>query len=353
MPRWKSQIKKELRKIEQFNREGKHYIIISEVNGMGDYLWTQSYFRLLKNSKEYGQHILVLLGRRRFEEMARKLSKNDVDIFLFFDNPSKPMDFELEPLKHIFADAFVNFRSTSPQYKKLVDAVHATRCFGNEITYGKRLFYRENRNIIFSQFYQVPDSFQHELDVVPYSSEDYLHDKYAVLVLSGYTAGSFTREQCRTIIEHIINRSGYRILILGEKKDRRLYDEIVACLSQEKQAMLINGCGAYHSWELPYIVSRAQMTVTPNTSIYHMALLTDSPVVVVTINELSSIDLGKPGTRVIMNAKLKKSYFEGTYLQYSDDTDAKIEKIDVGEIVDQIDSLYEELSENHGNEKNL
>ncbi len=91
-----------------------------------------------------------------------------------------------------------------------------------------------------------------------------------MLVLGGYSEGKLTIHQLKLIIDELLKKYNYRIMLLGMKKDSKTYKALATAGLKD---YLINGCNMFKTKELPYIVDKARLVITPNTSTLHMAIL--------------------------------------------------------------------------------
>ena len=293
---------------------GKKLIVINEASGLGDYLWVRSYFRIIKERSTDNR--IIFLGTRRWADFAQTLDKNKVDIFFFFQNPYHPRYWELCLLKLFTYDVFINFRKDKPLWEKLNNSIRANKIYPskppiNENTVGRGFYYPAHNDSIINQFLTLPPDFKHTLPVIhPASTKDIPHQPYILLALGGLTDGQFSLQQlivlCRALHECfqkpillLGTTLSYRLLypylkgsfllsaittffqticsylkkpisLFGITIDKPLYKQLAQHFSPN---ILLNGCNKFPTCALPYLVQQADFVVSPNTSVWHMAIL--------------------------------------------------------------------------------
>lgn len=261
-------------------------LVINEASGLGDYIWVRSYFELIKNDTTYKDYKIIFIGIKRWENFARTFDSKNVDLFLFLRSPAKiPLGFKLI-FKLFEFDIFLNFRAGYDIWNKLTSRVRAKIVLNEKINTDLTLFYSEKNNKTFSQLIPVPVDFEHTLPIKKINRK-ILSDPYSVIVLGGYTMGYFSPEQIASIAQRLSKYGN--ILLLGTRQDAHLYTNVEFSY-KENSSKLLNGTNFTES-ELPAVVNGAMYIITPNTSIYHMALLLKKTCLCVSLRETSSLDL--------------------------------------------------------------
>ena len=250
----------------------KKLILINEAGGLGDYLWVRSYFEVIKQSEKYKDYKLVFCGTKRWRDFALKYDSKNVDAWLFFNNPYNPKSLEYFCCFFVIFNIFVNFRLSQYQWAKFSNSVKAKKIFGDNNA--KQGFYIDRNNSIITQLLELPNNFKHSLPLLK-NTKIKLPEKYIVLVPSGYSMGELTKEQLNSISNSLYNKYKLPILFLGEKRNLHIYKELKSKLNCN--IPLINCCNKIKESELPSIINNATLIVTPNTSIYHIALLRNKP----------------------------------------------------------------------------
>ena len=255
-------------KILLYKIKKEKIIVINEAAGLGDYIWVRSYFKLIKNNEKYKDHKIFMLTTKRWTDFAKDFDSEYVDMFLPFKDPYAPKFAELLPLRLINADIFINFRANQNYWDKINNTVNAQIIIDNQNITNKEGFYSERYNAIISQLLPIPSDWHHSLNYKTKVKKDY--GDYILLVLSGYTEGKLTLHQLKIIINELLKKYNYPIMLLGQKKDSKTYNTLATA---GLKAHLINGCNKFKTYELPYIVDKAKLVITPNTSTLHMAIL--------------------------------------------------------------------------------
>lgn len=244
-------------------------IFVSDISGLGDYLYTRPYLSLIRQSPRYKNFKLVFCGNRRWEKFARGVDGFVVDAFLFIRHPGKVMWQEKLVLKMVRAEVALDLCGAGNLHCPS-RYVCARQTFTNEVAVGLPLFYSECRRRVFQQIVEVPENFQPTLDVVP-------HDRvpdgpYAVVVPSGFSSGFLSVTQLTGVIRFLIDDYGLTVVLTSINRDYLLVDDVMARLNgeQRRRVVLENRLQGH---ELPYLVQRAEIVVAPNTSVHHMALL--------------------------------------------------------------------------------
>lgn len=254
-------------KIIFFKCTNKKIIIINEAAGLGDYIWTRNYFRLLKIDPKYSMYKIVFLGTKRWAEFAKAYDSKYVDLFYFFKKPYSPTFLELIALRIFHFDIFINFRFNDDLWNKMIKTIRAQNIFNYEANGN---FVEESKNNFFKTITNISDDFQHELPIL-YIPKHLPEKPFIVYTPSGYSVGELNNNIGLSIIKYYCEKS-INVCILGTKSDINFFEYISKNIDANLQKYLYNACGKYKIYELPYIINESNFIVTPDTSILHFAI---------------------------------------------------------------------------------
>ena len=248
---------------------GARLLVINEAGGLGDYLWVRSYLKLIREQTDYK---IIFCVTERWKSFARVHDGKNIDILVSLKKPNKPHTFEKIIFNFFVAEVFIDIRVSSPvrkciRYKEKIESLDG---FGT--TY-------DTRGDLFKKIINIPKEFTHSIDCVPIKNPILLKP-YCILVPAGHFQGSFSEEQLLAIAKKLISH-GVFVLILGINRDKDKYSFVYKGLNETEKNKLIDGCDVYKDFELPTIINNALFIVTPNTSIYNMAIQLRKHIIVV------------------------------------------------------------------------
>lgn len=264
----------------------KTAVITTGSGGIGDYLWIRSYMPLLK---QYGYKV-ILIAITSSKVIVEAFDRNNYDIVRFFESCINPRRLESLPFRLFKSNVFLNFSRRSISVFVRSDKEYNDSSFDFANT-----FYQEINNAIFEQFQPLPIDFSHSIPVLPPTQETMLllNNKYVVLTEGGNTHGRFTDLQLQSII-HCLANLDYKILFNGN------YSRVIKIVSIQEQKSIING-GLFSFPQYTYAIKNAAFVVTVNTSIYHFAILLNTPIVIVTPYEPHTVLLNDPMQQYVFN----------------------------------------------------
>ena len=272
-PGYLRQFAKDLCKVLLAKLRGKALVVVTtESEGLGGYLWARGYYDLIREHYQ-GRCCIVLLGMANWEEFVRTVDEDQVDIFRPFESCDSHKLIERLFFKLFRADLYIDFRAIC-----IPHLVKARRRILGAGYKAENCFYREANNHTISQLLTLPEGFRHQLPLHPVEA-DWMGEPFVVLVEGGFTQGKLTDEQLLAVGEHLIEK-GYRIFFNGDKRRLPLKG-------------VIDGY-QYPLHQYATIISRCAFMVTPNTLLYHYAVQLSKPCIVLSANELLTLDQQKP-----------------------------------------------------------
>ena len=259
---------KNLVSLFSYKLRGSKILIIQAAAGLGDYLWIRNYLPLIKADPQYKDYKLILCCTERWLDFAKEMDEKYIDIFLPFKSPYNPKYREKFPLLYIKFDILINFH-TYYVWKNLNESIKSKRTFLIDIVPPDimKMFYDTRNNVFMSNIVQLPQNFQHTLPVKKICDRP----KVVTLALRGYSQGKLSMEQVEFIIKKLSSEFSHDILLLGEKSDFPTYEEMLS-RSPSLSKRLICGCGNFSQTELIDVIENSFFVITPDTSIFHMAL---------------------------------------------------------------------------------
>ena len=308
----------------------KTAVITTGSGGIGDYLWIRSYLPLLK---QYGYKV-ILIAITSSKVIVEAFDRKNYDIVRFFESCINPRRLESLPFRLFKSNVFLNFSRRSISVFVRSDIEYNDSSFDFENT-----FYREINNAIFEQFQPPPIDFSHSIPVLspPQETMLLLNDKYVVLTEGGNTHGRFTDLQLQSII-HCLTNLDYKILFNGN------YSRVIKIVSIQEQKSIING-GLFSFPQYTYVIKNAAFVVTVNTSIYHFAILLNTPIVIVTPYEPHTVLLNDPMQQYVFNDR--ESPTDNPSLRTNEEKNALLVNTDPEEIVMAIKRMQAQIEENH------
>ena len=145
-----------------------------------------------------------------------------------------------------------------------------------------------------------------------------------MITLGGYAHGSFTKEQIIAMVEIISKNTSFKILLLGENKDKDLFDDVMNTISPELKKDIINGISKFKIWELPSVISECEFVICPNTSVYHISLLLQKPCVCASANDVRTLDFAVAKNEYVLDDYSIEYLKSDTDSQYSPNNTTRI-----------------------------
>lgn len=289
-----------------YKLQGKKLILINSAAGLGDYLWIRNYFELIKNSKEYRNSAIILLATERWMSFAKELDKQNIDLFINFHNPHRPLFTESFLLRAFKFDIFLTFFPKMHCYQGINSFVTADKHIDAETFLEESFankFYESRHNLIVSQLVDVPNDFKHTLPIVTEGRKP--NGSYAVLVPEGFAMGELSVEQLSLIVDKLDSDYEMSVILLGLKRHEKMFSKLKKIVKNNQR--LLNGCGKYKEIDLLEIIDGASLVITPNTSIYHMALQLNKKTICLTKNAPMALDFeAKDIKYIVTEGELKE-----------------------------------------------
>lgn len=303
--------------------KGKRTVVLTtESEGLGGYLWLRSYYHPIR---EYfgGNVCIVLLGMAHWESFVLSVDRNNIDVFRPFESCDTPRKIERVFFYLFKTDYFIDVRAI--RIGSLGRSKH--RILGRGMK-TEQCFYEEANNRVLRQLIPLPDDFEHKVPILPLNDAR-LERPYAVLVEGGHTQGKLSDRQLSAVAQHLLAQ-GLNIFFNGD------IERLRKLLPTEDR--LIDGYSIPLS-NYGYIIQRCSIVVTPNTLIYHYAVQTKCPCVVLSANEYLTIKRNQPRQIALYNPELESMIAIGKEQEYLPLPSVHISQFDAERIIRAIDQL--------------
>lgn len=321
-------------------------VLTTESGGLGDYIWFRNYYDAIREYYKPTQCRIIVIGMCQWTDFVnaidRKPNKNHLDIFRAFETPDNPLKIETFFFRLFKADVYIDFRE-----RYLRNLVKTKKYYSGRGYRETKQFYETANNYVINEWFPLPKSFKHELPLVPIAAEKRrtaLENPYVVVVEKGNTQGSLSDEQTTLIVQTILSQ-GYNVFYNGNR------NSLINSLTKKgivfSQSNIIDGY-TYPLVEYFTIISQCVYVVTVNTLIYHLAIQSNKPLVVISANEYESIDLKANDQIVVFNKELMEAYKEGSLNCYKANEAIKLKDIDCKCIEAAINQINEQIIPNVG-----
>lgn len=321
-------------------------VLTTESGGLGDYIWFRNYYDAIREYYKPTQCRIIVIGMCQWTDFVnaidRKPNKNHLDIYRAFETPDNPLKIEAFFFRLFKADVYIDFRE-----RYLRNLVKTKKYYSGRGYRETKQFYETANNIVINEWFPLPKSFKHELPLVPIAAEKRrtaLENPYVVVVEKGNTQGSLSDKQTTLIVQTILSQ-GYNVFYNGNR------NSLINSLTKKgivfSQSNIIDGY-TYPLVEYFTIISQCVYVVTVNTLIYHLAIQSNKPLVVISANEYESIDLKATNQIVVFNKELMEAYKEGSLYCYKANEEIKLKDIDCKCIEAAINQIYEQIIPNVG-----
>lgn len=245
----------------------KKIILIQVGGGLGDYIQARGYFRAVKEYHKNAVLCAILLQRN--ENFALYYDSKYVDCFFIFVSPMFPRKKELAVLKMFKYDVFIDFFSHIQAFSELVSNIRANKVYKKEDN--EEIFIKDGYKKIMSNIIDIKD-FKPNFDKIIKSKN--LKDKdYILLVPKAYSAGSLSFEQVLSLVKYFASIKEEVMLLSADNEKPNIFELVHEKLNNEERKFLINGINTFETYELPDVVNNSKLVITPNTSIFHFALM--------------------------------------------------------------------------------
>lgn len=325
----------------------QHIVVLTtESGGLGDYIWFRNYYNAIREHYNPAQCRIIVIGMCQWIDFVnaidRKPNKNHIDIYRAFETPDNPLKIEAYFFRLFKADVYIDFRE-----RYLRNLVKTRKYYSGKGYRETKQFYETANNNVINKWFPLPQSFKHKPPLIPIADEKRrtaLEKPYVVVAEKGNTQGSLSDEQT-TLIVQLVLLQGYNVFYNGNRN--RLIDCLIKKGIVFSQSNIIDGY-IYPLTEYFTIISQCVYIVTVNTLIYHLAIQSDKPIVVISANEYESIDLNANNQIVIFNKELMEAYEEGSLDCYKVNEAIGLKDIDCKYIEAAINQLNEQIIQNVG-----
>lgn len=295
----------------KFKLLGKKMIMLGVASGFGDYLWCRNLMYWIRKDIKYKNHAIILITTRRWSDFVNHEDKNIFDIEISIKDPAK-VSRSMKNFLHLFhVDTYVQIQ----HWKDINDNI-VTKKYLKRPEYPPKTFIYKYILDYFSKQLKICTDKQVLIPLKLYPTTISGGGQYVVITLGGYAHGSFTKEQIIAMVEIISKNTSFKILLLGENKDKDLFDDVMNTISPELKKDIINGISKFKIWELPSVISECEFVICPNTSVYHIALLLQKPCVCASANDIRTLDFAAKQNEYVLDDYSIEYLNSKTDLQY-------------------------------------
>ena len=283
---------------------GKKTLVLLKLDAIGDYLIFRNFIASFKKSDRFKDHTITLIGNSIWRDLAIYLDGNIVDNFIWV-NVSDRNNYEkrnrilemvaaLEP-----KDVLINCQYSRNYLSDLISFVVKARtkiAFKGD-TYNNRYINLANywyHSLIELKSYQVHEFFKNrdfasqvigsEIDLsLPHirlsdaQKELPEYVNYAVIAPgAGHIKRQAGKDQWIYVSAELVNR-GYTLCFAGTAQETALAQEIISGLPHGASAIDLTGKTAFP--ELISLVNNSELVMCNDSSIYHMAVGLNKPVI--------------------------------------------------------------------------
>lgn len=154
-------------------------------------------------------------------------------------------------------------------FSQLVSNIRANKVYKKECS--EEIYIEDKYKKIMSNIIDIKD-FKPNFNKIIKSKN--LKDKdYILLVPKAYTAGSLSFEQVLSLVKYFASIKEEVMLLSVDNEKPNIFELVYEKLNNEERKFLINGINAFETYEIPDVVNNSKLVITPNTSIFHFALM--------------------------------------------------------------------------------
>ncbi|WP_378411068.1 glycosyltransferase family 9 protein [Rhodocytophaga aerolata] len=357
------------RKIEK----GKNLLIV-RLDGIGDYILFRNFIEEIR--KNFPQYHITLLCRGMYKDLAQALDSQYIDEFIWFDRMfffgnfrclyatikqirKKHYELVFSPRytrrKHDVGDFFVKMSSATEKIGiSGISIDYAQKFAKHHYKYYTRIveveekplfeFYR-NKEFFEKAFHKPLSISNPHIDVSSVSYSERLPDNFVILFPGASAAfRQWPTDKFATLATYIQTRYDLWILIAGSKADYFLAEKIIHHL--KKVDTVINLCGKTTLIEFAYVLSKAKLLISNETSAPHIAAAVHTPTIC--ISNGNHLGRFNPYPAQIFKEHItiyppqiarSKATFDDLVSQYHDGSSLDINSISPADIIPSIDLL--------------
>ncbi len=357
------------RKIEK----GKNLLIV-RLDGIGDYILFRNFIEEIR--KNFPQYHITLLCKGMYKELAQALDSQFVDEFIWFDRMFYFGNFKClyATIKHlrkkhyevVFSPRYTRRKhDVGDFFVKMSSATEKIGISGISIDYAHKFskyHYKYYTKIVevdkkpLFEFYRNKEFFEKALqrqltisnphiDVSSVSYSEPLPSKFIVLFPgASATFRQWPTDKFATLADYIQNRYDLWIVIAGSKSDYYLAEKIIQHL--KKVDTVINLCGKTSLIEFAYVLSKANLLISNETSAPHIAAAVHTPTIC--ISNGNHLGRFNPYPAQIFKEHItiyppqitsSTAEFDDLISQYHDGSNLDINSITPADIIPSIDAL--------------
>ena len=303
----------------KFKLLGKKVIMLGVASGFGDYLWSRNLMYWIRKDIKYKNYAIILITTRRWSDFVNHEDKNIFDIEISIKDPAK-VSRSMKNFLHLFhVDTYVQIQ----HWKDINDNI-VTKKYLKKPEYPPKTFIYKYILDYFSKQLKISTDKQLLIPLKLYPTTISGGGQYVVITLGGYAHGSFKKEQIIAMVEIICKKTQFKVLLLGENKDKYLFDEVMNKLDPRLKEYIIDGVSKFKIWELPSIVQKSEFVICPNTSVYHICLLLQKPCVCASANDVRTLDFAVAKNEYVLDDYSIEYLKSDTDSQYSPNNTIRI-----------------------------
>jgi ADP-heptose:LPS heptosyltransferase len=291
------------------NRTKERALLIVRLDAIGDYILFRNYLKVLRESTLFQYHHITLCGNEQWKDLAETLDGSYVDTFvwirldLFWNNlryrvaklrllNTHGYDIVLNPVysrKALYEDAIVRVVSANEKIGMSGDALHnpvwqkkiADRWYTKLIVLNPSTHFEVCRTKEFFEkiLHEMMPTSRSHFDTRFLPSRKDIHEPYAVICPGGSAhSHQWNIVNFLKVAEYIFSAYHMTSVFVGaasEQLEQKVLNEI------EQLSYIKNLIGKTTLLELVSIVQTAALAVSNETSIVHMSVAAEKPVVVI------------------------------------------------------------------------
>ena len=281
-----------------FKKQHKKIIIFSACNGFGDYLWSRHIAYSIRHSEKYKDFKIIAITVKRWTDFVQHCDANLYDCLIAIEVPAFAPKILLKFLQFLKCDLLIQMEPwIQSKYFAIAPIYHYCHFKTDPSRFGGTQSVESAAGVlgIVPQYAPLP------LIEIVCVGGGIPSQPFVILTLSGYTEGTFSKEQLLKIIEIITQKTNYSILFFGDEKDIPLLKRIDLEVSKNIQSRLINGINQFPTYHLAWIINKSQFVICPNTAIYHFCLFLNKSCVCVCTHSGNSMDFSKTNNEYVCN----------------------------------------------------
>lgn len=288
-------------------RNSKSLLII-RLDSIGDYVLVRNYFHVLKQNSKYKEYNITLCGNVVWKELAETLDKSIFDNFIWMNRKkfNNNIFYKYKILKNIYSRGFeVVIDTTFSREILFSDAiVHSSKALHrigskgapdsyvkwkrNLLTdrYYTRLITQSSQNLF--EFYRNKEFFEVVLNekinlpkpqidcetilIIPPTSKDF------IILFPGAQEEKrkWSTEKFAFVIQTIINRTNYDVIIAGSSIDSKIAIKLCHCFNSNR---VFDMTGRTTLPQLVKMISLCKVLISNETSAVHFAAAVSTPFV--------------------------------------------------------------------------